>query len=165
MPSICKQISQTNGINSTFFMAFFIHEEDLPFTVGACKEDFYALKDILNKISFKGTTPIKYLVFQELTNKEPKYIKTKQQIVYNYAMQLSNKTKSSLCDNLDISEEDYDEMMGNDLNEIINKKGKPINRNLISKLLNITDNISELKYYESMNLIWKVKYNDIPGEI
>ena len=29
--------------------------------------------------------------------------------------------------------------------------------------IDIIDNINELKFYESQNLIWSVKYNDIPS--
>ena len=165
MPAICKQISQMNGINSNFYIAFFIHEEELPFTVGACKEDFYALKDILYRISFKGTTPLKYMVFRELKQTNPKHLKTKEEITYNYAMQLSNKTKNQLCDSLNINPEDYDNMMENELLEITDLDGNKIDRNKISKKLNIVDNILELKYYEELNLMWKVKYNEIPDSL
>lgn len=55
--------------------------------------------------------------------------------------------------------------MENDLPSIINNNGKEIDRPLIQKVLNITDNVLELKYYETINLIWKVKYDEIPDEI
>ena len=44
-------------------------------------------------------------------------------------------------------------------------KGKKFSgqRNHINKLLNIKDNLNELKYYEMINLIWKVKFNEIPN--
>lgn len=58
MTMICKQITQRNGLEETFYLGFFKNEEDLPFTVGACKDDFYALKNILNKIVYKGTIPL-----------------------------------------------------------------------------------------------------------
>ena len=54
-------------------------------------------------------------------------------------------------------------MIEEQLLEIRNKKGKPISRNHINKFLNIKDNLTELKYYETLNLIWKVKYNEIPN--
>ena len=66
---------------------------------------------------------------------------------------------------LNISEEKYDDMMDNEIIEITNDDNKPVTRPLITKLLNLTDNIFELKYYETLNLIWKVKYDDIPDEI
>ncbi|MCR5349807.1 MAG: hypothetical protein K6E20_02330 [Acholeplasmatales bacterium] len=147
MPAICKQISQMNGINSNFYIAFFIHEEELPFTVGATKEDFYALKDILNKISFKGTTPIKYMVFDELKRTNPKHLKTKEAITFNYAMELMDEIKEELCDSLNIDISDYDNMMENEIPEIEDQDGNKVDRHLIAKHLNIVDNILELKYY------------------
>jgi len=165
MSNICYGISQKNNINTEFYLGFMVTEPDLPFTFGSCKSDFYALKDIINKMKFKGTTPLKYMVFRELSNKEPKYIKSKQSLVYNMAMILTNKTKSSLCKSLGITEEQYNEMMDNELFEITNDIGNKVNRNLISKFLNIVDNLSELKYYEELNLMWKVKFDDIPDEI
>ena len=165
MPAICKQISQMNGINSKFYIAFFIHEEDLPFTVGATKEDFYALKDILNKVSFKGTTPIKYMVFDELKRTNPKHLKTKEAITFNYAMELMDETKEELCDSLNIEPSDYDNMMENELPEIEDQDGNKVDRHLIAKHLNIVDNILELRYYEELNLIWRVKYSEIPDSL
>ena len=161
--SVCKVISNKNGHESTFYLAFYMHEEDLPFSVGTTKEDFYALKDILHKISFKGTTPLKYLIFRDMKQTEPKLLKTKEQIAYNYAMLLSNKTKESLCDSLNLSIDSYDKMMKDDLQEIENNKGMKISRSKIATFLNIVDNITELKYYEANNLIWKVKYDEIPS--
>lgn len=165
LPYMCKCIAEKRGPEEVFYIAFFVHQEDLPFTVGGCKEDFYALKDILNKVTFKGTTPLKYMLFRELSDSEPKYLKTKETIAFNTAMLLTNKTKSSLCKSLDITEADYDEMMEKELLEISNQKGKKISRKIISKFLNLKDNLFELKYYESMNLMWRVKYNDIPNKI
>ena len=163
MSSICKAYSSKYSMDTPIYLAFFIHEEDLPFTIGACKEDFYALKDILNKISFKGTTPLKYLIFKQLKQSEPKLLKTKEAIAYNYAMHLSNISKKELCNSLDIDPSDYDKMMEENLQEILDKNGKKLSRTKIAKFLNIVDNITEIHYYEERNLIWKVKYNEIPS--
>ena len=165
MGNICYGISQRRDMNSEFYLAFFIHEPDLPFTVGGSKADFYLLKDILNKVSFKGTTPLKYMVFRDLSNNNYKSIKAKEKVVFNYAMMLSNKTKESLCKMLNISEDKFNDMMDNEITETTNDSNKPVTRPLITKFLNITENIFELKYYETLNLIWKVKYDDIPDEI
>lgn len=70
MGNIYYGIAQRRDINSEFYLAFFIHEPDLPFTVGGSKADFYLLKDILNKVSFKGKTPLKYMTFLELSKKD-----------------------------------------------------------------------------------------------
>lgn len=55
--------------------------------------------------------------------------------------------------------------MENELNNINSKDGKKIDRNKIVKLLNIVDNVLELNYYEELNLMWKVKFNEIPGSL
>ena len=160
----CKKVSEKYSINETFYLAFFYHEEELPFTVGACKDDFYALKDILNKISFKGTTPLKYMIFKELSELPRINLKQKEAIAYKLAMDLKDIDIEYLCsDILYIEEADYDKMIEEQLLEIRNKKGKPISRNHINRFLNIKDNLTELKYYETLNLIWKVKYNEIPN--
>lgn len=165
MGKICYEISQRRDLNSEFYLAFMVTEPDLPFTIGGTKSDFYLLKDILNKVSFKGTTPIKYLTFLELSKKDYKYIKSKQAVTFNIAMMLTNKSKSSLCKMLGITEESYDEMMDKDLTYITNDNGKQIDRSIIREFLNLTENVLELKYYETINLIWKVKYDDIPDEV
>ena len=165
IPSACKIIANKNGQESTFYIAFFTHEEDLPFSIGTYKEDFYALKDILNKISFKGTTPLKYMLFQYIKQTEPKLLKTKEQMAYNIAMHLNNTSKEELCNNLDLDILDYEKMMDEELKEIKNKNGKTINRNKIKEYLNIVENINELKYYETKNLIWKVNFNEIPSMV
>ena len=105
------------------------------------------------------------MVFTELKQTNPKNLKTKEEITFNYAMQLSNKTKNQLCDSLNIKPEDYDNMMENELLEITDLDGNKIDRNKITKKLNIVDNILELKYYEELNLMWKVKYNEISDVI
>ncbi len=165
MPAICKAAASQNGLDSDLYLAFFVHEEELPFSVGAGKEDFYALKDILNKISFKGTTPLKYMLFKELSGKEVKCLKTKQAILFDIAMNLQNKSKKQLCDQLKITVEEYDSFISSDLPSIKSSKNKDIDRLKIGKLLNRVDNFFELKYYEKLNLIWKVKFDDIPGKI
>ena len=165
MHSICKTFSNKHGMNSTFYLAFFIHEEDLPFTIGATKQDFYALKDILNKISFKGTTPLKYLTFEKLINTDVKRLYQKEDIAFKNAMLLSDTKQQELLDDLEMDEEEYNNLIQNELTSLKTKKGKTITRKHILESLNILDNVLELKYYELSNLMWKVKYNDIPDEI
>ena len=162
IPMFCKKVTEKYGMNQEFYLAFFIHEEDLPFTVGACKDDFYCLKDILNKISFKGTTPFKYMLFRELSDLPKLKIKEKEALAYNIALGLTNKTKKQLCDDLYIDTKTYDEMMNKNLSEVDSLKGTKIYRTHIVKYLHITEHITELKFYETLNLIWKVKYDDIP---
>ena len=163
IPQFCKIASLKNGPESDIYLAFFIHEEDLPFTMGCTKEDFYCLKDILNKISFKGTTPLKYMIFKDLKDLSKKSLNAKQQIAINQAMLLTDTTKEELCDSLSLSKSDYDKMFSLELEEINNNLGKKITRTKICKNLNILDNILELHYYETKNLIWKVKYDEIPS--
>jgi len=165
IPQFCKIAALKNGPESDIYLAFFIHEEDLPFTMGVCKEDFYALKDILNKISFKGTTPLKYMVFKDLKDMKSKSLKSKQQITYNQAMLLQDTSKEELCDSLYIDEDTYDKMMNEELQEIENKKGMTVTRLKIAKVLNILDNVTEIHYYESNNLMWKVRYDEIPSSL
>lgn len=162
MTSICKTYTQKYGMNQTFYLAFFIHDEDLPFTIGSTKDDFYALKDILNKISFKGTTPLKYLIFKKLKETDVKALYQKEDIAFKNAMLLTNTKPKELCQSLEIEEQDYDNIIKNNLTTYKNKSGIKITRNHITKYLNIVDNILELKYYELSNLMWKVKYDDIP---
>ena len=165
MEVVCKAAATKNGLNSDLYIAFFTHMEEMPFTVGARKEDFYALKDILDKISFKGTTPLKYMVFKELSGREAKYIKTKQAILFEQAMALQNKTKKQLCAQLKITEKQYDEFIDSDEAFILSEDKKKVDRKRIGKYLNMVDNFFELKYYESLNLIWRVKFKDIPGRL
>ena len=162
IPMVCRKMTKKYDMNQEFYLAFFIHEEDLPFTVGGCKDDFYALKDILNKISFKGTTPLKYMIFRSLSDSNQLRLKEKEELAYNSAMSLTGKTKTELCSDLDIEVSEYNNMMRQELLEIKSSKGKPIGRGHIARALNITENITELKFYEKANLMWKVKYNDIP---
>ena len=162
IPMVCKKMTEKYGMNETFYLAFFIHEEELPFTIGACQDDFYALKDILNKISFKGTTPLKYMIFRSLSNSPKLRLKEKEEIAYNSALTLTNKTKGDLCLDLDLSLDEYNNMMKQELLEVTSSKGKKVNRGHILKYLHITENVNELNYYELMNLMWKVKYNEIP---
>lgn len=86
MGNICYGISQRRDMDSEFYLAFFIHKPDLPFTVGGSKADFYLLKDILDKVSFKGTTPLKYTTFLELSKKDYKLLKSKESVSFNMAM-------------------------------------------------------------------------------
>ena len=162
LPLVCEKMTERYSMNKEFYLAFFIHEEELPFTVGACKDDFYALKDILNKISFKGTTPLKYKIFRRLSNSQQLRLKEKEELAFDAALELTRKTKRELCFELDITKEAYDDMMKKELLEIKSNNGKTVTRNHIAKFLNITDNVTELKYYELINLMWKVKYNEIP---
>ena len=163
IPMFCKKVTEKYGMNQVFYLAFFIHEEDLPFTVGACKDDFYCLKDILNRISFKGTTPLKYMLFKELSNSPRLNLKEKESIAYDSALTLTNKSKKELCKELGIDIASYDEMIEKELLEIKSKEGKPITRSKIAKYLHITENVTELKFYELINLMWKVSYNEIPN--
>ena len=162
LPLVCEKMTERYSMNKEFYLAFFIHEEELPFTVGACKDDFYALKDILNKISFKGTTPLKYKIFRRLSDSQQLRLKEKEELAFDAALELTRKTKRELCFELDITKDAYDEMMKEELLEIKSNNGKTVTRNHIAKFLNITDNVTELKYYELINLMWKVKYNEIP---
>ena len=152
-------------MDTPIYLAFFLHEEDLPFTVGACKEDFYALKDILNRISFKGTTPLKYLIFNQLKKNDVKRIYEKEDIAFNQAMFLKNINKHQFCKMVDIEESDLDRLIDEEIYNIKTKSGTEFTKNHLMKYLNILDNIRELKYYEEQNLMWRVKYNDIPSEI
>ena len=163
IPLVCEKFARKYGPEKVFYLAFFIHEEYLPFTVGACKDDFYALKDILNKISFKGTTPLKYMLFQELSDSRELRLLEKEELTYDIVMSLLNKDRRKLCEDLNIEMSTYDEMMKKSLYEVTSLKGKRVTRKHILKYLHITENVNELKYYEKMNLIWKVKYNDIPS--
>lgn len=162
MPMICKQMTQRNGLEETFYLAFFKTEEDLPFTVGATQEDFYALKDILNKILFKGTNPLKYMIFKELAGSNIRNLNEKEVFAFKWAMTLTNTTEKELCDSLYITKEDLDCLLYDNVYEVKSSKGKNVSRNHIHKFLNIIDNVKELKYYEYLNLIWKVRYEDIP---
>lgn len=163
IPLVCDKMAEKYGIDKVFFLAFFIHEDELPFSVGACKDDFYALKDILNKISFKGTTPLKYKLFRELSDSKEIKLKEKEEMAYDIAMDLTGRNKRTLCDDLDIEVSQYNDMMRNQLTEIKSSKGKKVTRSHILKYLHIKDNVNELQFYEKTNLIWKVKYNDIPN--
>ena len=165
MGYIVKGHAQKNGFNTPIYLAFFIHEQDLPFTVGACKEDFYALKDILNKISFKGTTPLKYLIFTQLKQTDTKRLYEKQDVAFNQALFLKNINKHQFCKMINIEESDMDSLIKEDIYSIKTKNGTEFTKLHLMKYMNIIDNINELKYYEESNLIWKVKYNDIPSEI
>ena len=163
MTSICKTYTQKYGFDEVFYLAFFIHEDDLPFTIGGCKDDFYALKDILNKVSFKGTTPLKYMIFRELSDSPNLKLKEKEAVAYSCAMTLTSKTKRDLCNYLHVDIPTYDNMIENGLTEVELANGQKLNRYSIAKSLNIFENVNELKYYERINLIWKVKYDDIPN--
>ena len=162
LPMIVKAHAQKNGMDTPIYLAFFIHQEDLPFTVGACKEDFYALKDILNKISFKGTTPLKYLVFRQLKETNVKKLYEKEDIAFNQAMYLKNINVHQFCKQVDIDEFDFNKLMTDEIYNIKTKSGTEFTKLHLMKYFNILDNIRELKYYEEQNLIWRVKYNDIP---
>lgn len=54
-------------------------------------------------------------------------------------------------------------MMEDELEEVTNNKGMKVTRTKIAKFLNLIDNVTELHYYETKNLIWKVKYDEIPS--
>ena len=160
----CKEVSKRNGLESEIFIAFFYQEEDLPFTYGTCKEDFYLFKDILNKIIFKGSTPLKYMLLQELKDKKDTKLKTKENILFTKIMDLKGIRKIDFCKGLGITPSDYDNLLDNEQMEVLSSlTGKKVSRKHINKFLNIKDNITDIKYYESQNLIWKVNYKDIPN--
>ena len=163
LPHFCKAAATKNGINNDIYIAFFVKEPDLPFTYGTCKEDFYLLKDILNKIVFKGSTPLKYMILENLHNKNHLTLKSKEKIAYDVAMLLENIDLISFCNKFDIPLEDYQKLFKDNLLELTCSNNKKLSRNIIMKNLNIIDNINELKFYELQNLIWKVKYDDIPS--
>ena len=163
IPYFCKAAATKNGINNDIYIAFFIKEPDLPFTFGTCKEDFYLLKDILNKIVFKGSTPLKYMILENIHNKKHLSLRSKEKIVYDVAMMLENLSKIELCKYLNVSVEDYDRLFDEELFKLTTSNNVRIDRRIIANRLHILDNINELNYYELQNLIWKVKYEDIPN--
>ena len=163
IPYFCKAAATKNGINNDIYIAFFIKEPNLPFTFGTCKEDFYLLKDILNKIVFKGSTPLKYMILENLHNKTHLTLKSKEKIAYDVAMMLENMTTIDLCKLLDVKVEDYLKLIDDNLNELIASNKIRLTRDSVKKHLNLIDNINELKYYEAQNLIWKVRFEDIPN--
>jgi len=164
LPHFCKAAATKNGINKDIYIAFFIKEPDLPFTYGTCKEDFYLLKDILNKIVFKGSTPLKYMILENLHNKSHLNLKAKEKIAYDVAIQLENMTINDFCNLLNAPIEDYRKFIDDNLTDYTCSNETKLSRILINKKLNIIENIHELKFYESQNLIWKVKFEDIPNE-
>ena len=165
LPMIVKAHAQKNGMDTPIYLAFFYREEDLPFTVGACKEDFYALKDILSRISFKGTTPLKYLIFNQLKKTDAKKMYEKEDIAFNQAIYLKNINVHQFCKQIDISEDDLTKLINEEIYNIKTNSETEFTKNHLMKYLNILDNIRELKYYEEQNLMWRVKYNDIPSSL
>ena len=163
LPYFCKAAATKNGINNDIYIAFFIKEPDLPFAYGTCKEDFYLLKDILNKIVFKGSTPLKYMILENLHNKNHLNLKAKEKIAYDVAMLLKDMSTMDFCKLLDVPVNDYLDFLDKELNDLVCSNNTKLSRSIIRKHLNIIDNVNELKYYESQNLIWKVKYEDIPS--
>ena len=163
LPYFCKAAATKNGINNDIYIAFFIKEPDLPFTYGTCKEDFYLLKDILNKIVFKGSTPLKYMILENLHNKNHLNLKAKEKIAYDVAMLLKDMSTMDFCKLLDVPVNDYLDFLDKELTDLVCSNNTKLSRNIIRKHLNIIDNVNELKYYESQNLIWKVKYDEIPS--
>ena len=164
LPYFCKAAATKNGINNDIYIAFFIKEPDLPFTYGTCKEDFYLLKDILNKIVFKGSTPLKYMILENMHNKIHLTLKSKERIAYDVAMMLENYSTADFCRLLNVPVDEYIKMMDENLLEMVCSNNVKLTRDSIKKKLNIIDNLNELKYYETQNLIWKVKFEDIPNE-
>ena len=165
LPMIVKAHAQKNGIDTPIYLAFFYREEDLPFTVGTCKEDFYALKDILNRISFKGTTPLKYLIFTQLKKTDSKKLYEKEDVAFNQALYLNNTNINQFCKKIDIDEEEFYKILSDDTYVIKTKTGTNFTKQHLMKYMNIIDNINELNYYEEQNLMWRVKYNDIPSSL
>ena len=107
--------------------------------------------------------PLKYMIFRDLSDSPNLKLKEKEAVAYSCAMTLTSKTKKDLCNYLNIDTKTYDNMMEKGLLEIELPNGKKLNRSHIAKALNIFDNVLELKYYERINLMWKVKYDDIPN--
>lgn len=66
---------------------------------------------------------------------------------------------------LDIDVPSYDEMMQKEILEIKTNRGTILSRSQIVKYLHITENVNELQFYEAINLIWKVKFDEIPGNL
>lgn len=162
MNAYCKEAARLNGLESPIYLAFFYQEQELPFTYGTCKDDFYLFKDILNKNIFKESTPLKYSILVELKDKMDSRLKIKENTLFTKVMDLKEIRKVDFCNGLGITQADYDNLLDNELLEIISSvNGKKINRKHINKFLNIKDNITELKYYELINLIWNVNYKDI----
>lgn len=62
-----------------------------------------------------------------------------------------------------LDEKDLDNMLYDKTYELQNQKGKTVNKSHIEKMLNLVDNVRDLKYYEMLNLMWKVKYDEIPN--
>ena len=105
------------------------------------------------------------MTFEKLVNTDVKRLYQKEDIAFKNAMILSNTKQEELLDDLEIDESEYNDLIINELTSLKTKSGKNITRKHISDALNILDNVLELKYYELSNLMWKVKYNDIPDEI
>ncbi len=103
------------------------------------------------------------MIFRELSDSTNLKLKEKEAVAYSCAMTLTSKTKRDLCNYLHIDISTYDNMMEKGLLEVELSDGKKLNRYTIAKCLNIFDNVNELKYYERINLMWKVKYDDIPN--
>ena len=163
LPYFCKAATTKNGINSNIYIGFFVKEPDLPFTFGSCKEDFYLLKDVLKDITFKGSTPLKYMILENMHNKTHLTLKSKEEIAYDTAMTLENLSLVELCKNLNVDLDDYNMLLEKNLTEMICSNNNKLNRNMIRKYLNIIDNVNELKFYEKQNLIWHIKFEDIPS--
>ena len=163
LPYFCKAAATKYGINNDIYIAFFIKEPDLPFTYGTCKEDFYLLKDILKDITFKGSTPLKFMILENLHNKSHLNLKAKEKIAFEVALQLENMELKDFCSKYNIPIEDYKKLIDEDLTELICSNDTRISRSMIRKNLNIIDNITELNYYRFYNLIWSVKYDDMPS--
>ena len=162
MPYFCKAASDKNGLESNIYLAFYMKEYDLPFTYGTCKDDFYLLKDILNRISFMGSTPLKYMIFKELLESNLTTLKAKEVLAYDMAINLTNTNKKTLGNNLNLDNNSLNELLNGEKLEVLSNDGKKVNKHHISKFLNILDNIHELRFYEKENLMWKVKYDEIP---
>ena len=103
------------------------------------------------------------MIFRELSDSPNLKLKEKEAVAYSCAMTLTSKTKRDLCNYLHIDIPTYDNMIENGLTEVELANGQKLNRYSIAKSLNIFENVNELKYYERINLIWKVKYDDIPN--
>ena len=104
------------------------------------------------------------MLLQELKDKKDTKLKTKENILFTKIMDLKGIRKIDFCKGLGITPGYYDNLLDNEQMEVLSSLiGKKVSRKHINKFLNIKDNITDIKYYESQNLIWKVNYKDIPN--
>ena len=164
MPYVCKAAADQNGFNKTIYLAYIKTNLEVPLTVGTCKEDFYNISDFFNKIIFKETTPLKYMIYLNLESKNAR-LHFKEELAFVCSLLLQERDEDDLIWQLGISKEDYRRLIANDVLEVISKRGKKVSRHHIAKFLNIGEDVMYLKYYETNNLLKDVIYEEIPSEI